>query len=78
VRLLPALPRAWPAGSATGLRAPARTRVDLAWRAGALFEATLTSDLAGERTVYLADRSVVVRLEPGRPVRLRGPRLAQG
>jgi alpha-L-fucosidase 2 len=78
VRLLPALPRAWPSGSVTGLRAPARTRVDLAWRAGALVEATLTSDLAGERTVHLADRSVVVRLEPGRTVRLRGPRLLEG
>jgi alpha-L-fucosidase 2 len=78
LRLLPALPRAWPSGSVTGLRAPARTRVDLAWRSGALVEATLTSDFAGERTVHLADRSVVVRLEPGRPARLRGPRLVRG
>ena len=77
VRLLPALPRAWPTGSVNGLRAPARTAVDLAWRSGALVEATLTSDLAGERTVHLADRSVIVRLEPGRPARLRGPRLVR-
>jgi hypothetical protein len=59
------------------LRAPVRTRVDLAWRSGALVEATLTSQLAGERTVHLADRSVVVRLEPGRPARLRGPQLVR-
>jgi alpha-L-fucosidase 2 len=75
VRLLPALPRAWPSGSVTGLRAPARTRVDLAWRSGALVEATLTSDLAGERTVHLGEVSEVLHLEPGRPARLRGPRL---
>jgi alpha-L-fucosidase 2 len=75
VRLLPALPRAWPSGSISGLRAPGRTRVDLSWRSGALLEARLTSDLAGERTVHLDGRSVVVRLEPGRPARLRGPRL---
>jgi alpha-L-fucosidase 2 len=77
VRLLPALPRAWPTGSVEGLRAPARTRIDLAWRAGSLLQATLRSDLAGERTVHLGDTSVTVRLEPGHPARLRGPRLLQ-
>jgi alpha-L-fucosidase 2 len=77
VRLLPTLPRAWPSGSITGLRAPARTRIDLSWRAGALLEATLTSDLPGERTVHLGDERVVVRLQPGRAARLRGPRLVQ-
>ena len=77
VRLLPALPRAWPSGSITGLRAPARTRIDLSWRAGALLEATLTSDIPGERTVHLGDERVVVRLQPGRAARLRGPRLVQ-
>ncbi len=77
VRLLPALPRAWPSGSISGLRAPGRTRIDLSWRSGSLLEARLTSDLAGGRTVHLGERSVVVRLEPGRPARLRGPRLSQ-
>jgi alpha-L-fucosidase 2 len=77
VRLLPALPRAWPSGSITGLRAPARTRIDLSWSTGALLEATLTSDIPGERTVHLGDERVVVRLQPGRAARLRGPRLVQ-
>jgi alpha-L-fucosidase 2 len=77
VRLLPALPRAWPSGSISGLRSPGRTRVDLAWRSGELLEARLTSDLAGERTVHLGSQSVVVRLEPGQPMRLRGSRLLQ-
>ena len=77
IRLLPALPRAWPSGSIEGLRAPARTRVDLAWKSGSLLEAKLSSDLAGERTVYLGDRSVVVPLEPGRTVWLRGAELSR-
>ena len=76
-RLLPALPRAWPSGSVSGLRAPARTRIDLTWHAGELLEATLTSGLAGERTVHLGNERAVVRLQPGHAVRLRGPHLAQ-
>jgi alpha-L-fucosidase 2 len=77
LRLLPALPSAWPTGSIKGLRAPARTRVDLAWRSGTLVEARVTSDLAGTRTVHFGGRSMVVRLERNRTVRLRGPSLVQ-
>jgi alpha-L-fucosidase 2 len=78
LRLLPALPRAWPTGSIEGLRAPARTRVDLTWAAGTLDEVKLTSDLGGTRTVHHGGKSVVVRLEANRELRLRGPDLAQG
>jgi alpha-L-fucosidase 2 len=78
LRLLPALPRAWPTGSIEGLRAPARTRVDLTWAGGTLHEAKLTSDLGGTRTVHHGGKSVVVRLEANRELRLRGPDLAQG
>ena len=77
LRLLPALPAAWPTGSIEGLRAPGRTRVDLSWRAGRLREARLTSELSGSRTVHLGDRKALVRLEPNRTVRLRGRDLQQ-
>ncbi|MDR6115632.1 alpha-L-fucosidase 2 [Sphingomonas sp. SORGH_AS789] len=76
ILLLPALPRAWHSGSAAGLRARGRTRVDLVWREGRLVSATLTGDLAGRRTVRLGGRRVAVTLAPGRPVRLDGADLA--
>lgn len=69
--LLPALPRAWPTGSISGLRARGRCRVDLRWRDGTLASAMLSGDLAGERIVRLGNRQKRVMLPPGRPVRLR-------
>jgi len=41
VHLLPALPKAWPQGSVTGLRARGGVQVDISWRDGALEQATL-------------------------------------
>jgi alpha-L-fucosidase 2 len=45
--LLPALPRAWPAGAVTGLRARGGLIVDITWRDGRLAEARVQADRAG-------------------------------
>lgn len=75
--LLPALPRAWPTGSVTGLRARGACTVGLRWRAGALEEAVILGRVAGKRQVRLGDRRTEITLRPGKPVRLRGAGLAR-
>ena len=75
IRLLPALPRAWPDGSVRGLRIRGACKVSLEWRAGELVCARLVSRIAGMRIVHLNERSAEVELVPGRPVTLNGPLL---
>ncbi|MCC3372004.1 glycoside hydrolase N-terminal domain-containing protein [Cohnella sp. REN36] len=47
IHLLPALPRAWPNGEVTGLRARGGVTVDLAWRDGQLKHAVLRPERDG-------------------------------
>lgn len=71
VQLLPALPEAWPDGSAHGLRAHGGLTVDLGWRAGALDHAVLHTTHPGPVTVTSPGRApVTLRTEADRSYRL--------
>ncbi|WP_309068678.1 glycoside hydrolase N-terminal domain-containing protein [Microbacterium sp.] len=64
LRILPALPAAWPTGRVRGLRARGRWRVDIAWADGTATEVILHNDGQG-------DREVVVALGGGSPTPVR-------
>ncbi|MFF5205784.1 glycoside hydrolase N-terminal domain-containing protein [Streptosporangium sp. NPDC000396] len=53
LRLLPALPRAWPTGRVEGLRARGGVGVDLAWERGRLTEAALRVNRAQTLSILL-------------------------
>jgi alpha-L-fucosidase 2 len=69
LRLLPALPKAWPKGSVTGLRARGGIEVDLAWSGGKATLATLKPLLSKQQKIALpAGASKFVVTESGSPV----------
>jgi len=72
IRLLPALPAAWPSGSFRGLRARGGAEVDLEWRDGALLAVSLRATVGGTfRLVYEGARRTV-ELAVREQVRLDG------
>ena len=70
VHLLPALPKAWPSGRVTGLRALGGFEVDITWSSGALAGASVRSALGRPCTLRCAGKSVGLKTEPGKTCRL--------
>jgi alpha-L-fucosidase 2 len=70
--LLPALPRAWPDGSVTGLRARGGFEIDLAWKRGALERAVIRSKLGEPCTVRYSERTLQLAIRAGEMIALDG------
>lgn len=72
IRLLPALPAAWPTGRVTGLRAKGNAEVDLAWEAGRLSSAVVRTYSPGTFTLSLGDCRVTFEAKAGGEYRFDG------
>ena len=68
VHLLPALPKAWPTGSVTGLRARGAFDVDIEWRNGTLTQATIKSRLGRSVRVRYAETVKEYETIPGQVI----------
>jgi alpha-L-fucosidase 2 len=62
--LLPALPKAWPAGQVTGLKARGGFSVDMTWNNGTLTQATITSVKGGAAKLLINGKSRSITLSP--------------
>jgi alpha-L-fucosidase 2 len=72
IHLLPALPKAWPAGSVKGLRARGGFEVDMQWRDGKLTSATIRSIRENAPTVRYGERRTKLSLSAGQSASLDG------
>lgn len=70
IDLLPALPKAWPSGTITGLRARDGFTVDLSWDHGRLTSATILSALGLPAVVHFEGRSIPIHPPAGKSVKL--------
>lgn len=79
VLLLPALPKAWPTGRISGLRARGGLTVDLEWRDGKLVECRLATNIGGEWRIRYGDESLPLKIPAGakRRVRVREGKLVE-
>ena len=68
IRLLPALPKAWPEGRVRGLRARGGFEVDVEWKNGKLTEARIQSEHGGKCVIDAGGRPFEVFDEAGAKV----------
>ncbi len=67
---LPALPKAWPSGSANGLRARNGFEVDIAWRDGKLTAVTVRATVSGVCRVRWGERQMERQMKRGQTMTL--------
>jgi len=72
ISILPALPKAWPAGCVKGVRARGGFEVDESWMDGKLTKATIRSVTGHGIEVRYGDKSAKIDLQPGGSVSLDG------
>jgi alpha-L-fucosidase 2 len=72
IDLLPALPEAWPDGSAKGLRARGGFEVDMAWKNGKLTSATIYSNLGQPCRLACGGKTVASKVKKGKHITLNG------
>ena len=65
LHLLPALPKAWPSGCVTGLRARGGYEVDIHWKDGKLERALITSSLGGSVRIRYSNETQTVHMARG-------------
>ena len=72
IELLPALPKAWPTGSARGLCARGGFEVDFRWRDGRLTKAMIRSTHGGACGVRYGDKMITLDTKAGQTYNLNG------
>jgi alpha-L-fucosidase 2 len=69
IKILPALPAAWPDGRVTGLRARGGDEVDIEWRAGKAAKAELRATVDGQQKLRApAGQKIATVMSAGAPV----------
>ena len=71
IRLLPALPDAWPQGSVRGFRARGGFIVDMSWKDGKLTTASIESPLGGPLKVIYGGETFEFDTKPGKIVQIQ-------
>jgi alpha-L-fucosidase 2 len=76
IHLLPALPKAWPNGAVTGLRARGGHQFDFAWDNGKVTKVTLRSKLGNPLKLRVGDKVIDVKTDAGKTYTFDGQLVA--